>query len=121
MRPTTSGNGPKCEVPTASSKVRFPRRTGRHLLALSSSHFDPLLASSIWIKSALVPSRDGLAWTEHPWLRKPAHKGVRRRDRRDLLGADHVRPLSVGNLGVNSEFPINFPDWRVPCEERFWF
>jgi hypothetical protein len=24
-------------------------------------------------------------------------------------GADHVSPLSVGNLGVNSEFPIGFP------------
>ena len=36
-------------------------------------------------------------------------------------GADRVSPLSVGNLGVNSEFPIGFPPGGVPCEERFWF
>jgi hypothetical protein len=48
-------------------------------------------------------------------------KGDRRRDRRDLPAADPVRPLSIRNLGVNSEFSHQFPGWRVPCEERFWF
>jgi hypothetical protein len=31
----------KCEVPTELSKVRFRRQSGRHLLTLSSSQFDP--------------------------------------------------------------------------------
>ena len=34
-------NRPKCEVPTGLRKVRFQGRTGRHLLSLSSSQFDP--------------------------------------------------------------------------------
>jgi hypothetical protein len=31
----------KCELPTALRKVRFQGQAGRHLLALSSSQFDP--------------------------------------------------------------------------------
>jgi hypothetical protein len=31
----------KCEVSTASSDVRVRRQSGRHLLGVSISHFDP--------------------------------------------------------------------------------
>jgi hypothetical protein len=41
----------KCEVPTASSYVRVWRQSGKHLLAMSVSHFDPTRTS------ALIPSR----------------------------------------------------------------
>jgi hypothetical protein len=34
-------------------------------------------------------------------------------------GADHVRPLSVRNLGVNSEFPISFPDGGCHAKNDF--
>src|SRR5258708_12580078 len=39
----------KCEVPTASSNVRYQGQPGRHLLALSSSQFDP----DVWSGRAL--------------------------------------------------------------------
>ncbi len=31
----------KCELPTASSNVRVRGQSGKHMLAVSSSHFDP--------------------------------------------------------------------------------
>ena len=36
----------KCEVPTASSNVRYQGQPGRHLLAMSSSQFDPTETSA---------------------------------------------------------------------------
>ena len=40
------GNWHKCDVPTASSNVRFQGESGRHLLTVSSSLFDPFRTCS---------------------------------------------------------------------------
>src|SRR5262249_19754252 len=37
---------PKCEVPNGRSNVRFWEQIGKHLLAMSISHFDPELTPS---------------------------------------------------------------------------
>jgi hypothetical protein len=39
--PPDVGFSHKCEVPTASSNVQVRRQSGRHLLGMSISHFDP--------------------------------------------------------------------------------
>ena len=51
----------KCELPTASRNVWCWRQSGKHLLALSISHFDPLRTSSFGKQGSRSPGRASIS------------------------------------------------------------